>query len=249
MTKSPPKSILLIQVRATDDPMLGHELDCVRRRFGNRSLHLLHRNAVVEFADANWIDGVDGIVIGGSGDFSVHHPKSTPWVTPLRRVIERILRDNIPCFAICFGHQLLGQHLGRKVITDPNHAELGTVPVDLTDAGRASSLFRDFQPCFDVHSGHSDHVSGVPDGVDLLATNSVTSTQAFHVRGSQVYSVQFHPDMTGAEARYRYLAYREGFAERLDSSAQSKADQFLPGRDESTALLGRFFDISLGQEE
>ncbi|MBV70827.1 MAG: hypothetical protein CMH52_05705 [Myxococcales bacterium] len=249
MTDKPKQRVLLIQVRAPDDLMLDHEFACVRSRFGDRQLNLTRRNAVVDVADPRWLDDVDGVVIGGSGDFSVHHPKSQPWVTPLRAVIDGILSNDIPCFAICFGHQLLGQHLGNDVITDPNHAELGTVTVELTETGHRSALFQDFQPRFRVHSGHSDHVSGVPPGVDLLASNAATATQAFHVRGSRVYSVQFHPDMTGAEARYRYLAYRQGFAERLDPSAESKADMFLPDQDESTELLGRFFDVCLSQKE
>ncbi|MEE2756361.1 MAG: type 1 glutamine amidotransferase [Myxococcota bacterium] len=249
MTDDQEKRVLLIQVRAPDDPMLDHEVACVSMRFGDRQIELARRNALVDVANANWLDGVDGVVIGGSGDFSVHHPKSQPWVTPLRLVLDGILNNDIPCFAICFGHQLLGQHLGRPVITDPSHAELGTVHVELTEAGRRSALFSQFQGRFHVHSGHSDHVSGVPVGVDLLASNAATKTQAFHVRGTRVYSVQFHPDMTGAEARYRYLAYRQGFAKRLDPSAESKADMFLPDQDESAVLLGRFFDVCMAQQE
>ena len=243
MSSTRPPKILLVQVRAADDPMLEHERLCVQRRLGDRSFEFRYRNAVPEKAASSWLEGIDGVIIGGSGDFSVHHPKSTPWVSPLRTVLDEILRLSVPCFAICFGHQMLGLHLGEQVKTDPDHAELGTVAVDVTDDGRSSALFAGFNERLWVHSGHSDHVTQVPQGVDLLASNRATSTQAFFVRGTQTYSVQFHPDMTGAEARHRYLAYRQGFAARLDPTAESKADQFKPGLDESVSLIGRFYDI------
>lgn len=243
MSSTRPPKILLVQVRAPDDPMLEHERLCVQRRLGARHFELKYRNAVPEKAGPSWLEGIDGVIIGGSGDFSVHHPKSTPWVTPLRTMLDDILRLNVPCFAICFGHQMLGLHLGEHVKTDPDYAELGTVAVNVTDEGQKSPLFDGFNKRLWVHSGHSDHVTRVPEGVDLLASNSATHTQAFFVRGTQTFSVQFHPDMTGAEARYRYLAYRQGFAARLDPTAESKADQFKPDLDESVGLIGRFYDI------
>jgi len=235
--------ILLVQVRASDDIMLEHEVACIERKLSPRSCTLVHHNAVVTPADPAWLDGVDAMIIGGSGDFSVHHPRSLPWVTPLRHVLEEALKRNMPGFGVCFGHQVLGQHLGSQVITDPDASELGTVDVSLTDAGRASPLYAGFNDVIRVHSGHSDRVQTVPEGVELLAENGRCETQSFRVRGTQFYSVQFHPDMTGAEARYRYLAYREGFADRIDGEARKAAERFIEGDDESTELLGRFVDI------
>jgi len=182
-------------------------------------------------------------MIGGSGDFSVHHPRSQAWVTPLRGVVEEALKRSLPGFGICFGHQLLGQHLGSQVITDPESAELGTVDVQLTKTGASSPLFKHFSSSLRAHCGHSDRVDALPDGVDLLASNARCETQSFQVRGTQFYSVQFHPDMTGAEARYRYLAYRDGFAERLDGEARKAAERFIEDDDESCSLLERFVEL------
>ena len=223
--------------------MSAHELECVYRRLGDRSFELVTQNAVVTHATPTWLDGCDALVIGGSGDFSVHHPKSRPWVKPLHHVIHAALTRNLPGFAICFGHQLLGEHLGSVVRTAPEHSEMGTVDVELTPQGRADELFAHFDSTFPVHTGHSDCVTDVPDGVDCLAANARLFTQAFRVRGTRFYSVQFHPDMSGAEARARYLAYKEGFAERLDESALKFAERFKVGHDVSTQLLGRFLDL------
>ena len=223
--------------------MLEHERTCIERRLQPRSYRLTHFNAVERPADDSWLDGVDAFIIGGSGDFSVHHPRSQHWVTPLRRVINTALNRGIAGFGVCFGHQLLGVELGSQVVTSADHSELGTVVVEATEVGSADPLYADFNGSFRVHSGHSDYVIEVPEGVDLLARNARCATQAFRIRGTQVYSVQFHPDMTGAEARYRYLAYRHGFADRLDDDAMKAAEKFIPEADESTELLGRFLDL------
>ncbi len=237
------RQILLVQVRAEKDPMIGHEVECIRRRFGARSYDLHIRNAVVEPAEAGWLDGMDGLLIGGSGDFSVHHPKSQRWVPALRRVFDRALEDALPSFGICFGHQLLGRHLGGEVRTEKRTAEMGTVTVEFTDAGHASPLFSGMESPLPVHCGHSDYVVETPAGVELLATNSVCPTQAFKVVDRPFYSVQFHPDMGGEDARERYLAYREGFERKSQVDALEVAKTFRLDADESTVLLGRFLDL------
>lgn len=227
--------------------MLSHEAECVRARLGDREVTFSTRNAVPERADPSWLDGVDLLFIGGSGDFSVHHPQSAPWVTPLRDVLERALSDKLPGLAICFGHQMLGLHLGHPVATVPAHAELGTVEVKLTAEGRRCPVFGALGSRFWVHTGHSDHVTGTPDEVVLLAENAALRTQAFRVRGTPFFSTQFHPDMTGQEARDRYLSYRQHFTDGDLELALANAAKFTPGEDASCDLIGRVTDYALGR--
>jgi GMP synthase (glutamine-hydrolysing) len=237
--------LLLIQARHPDDPMMGHEVECIRDRLGSRPFNLSVRNSFTDVASTDWLDSMHGVLIGGSGEFSVHHPKSQRWVDPLRRVFEKALSADIFGLGICFGHQLLGRHMGGEVRTDADRAEMGTVEVSLTDAGSESALFRKVGSPFDVHTGHSDSVVVTPTGVRLLATNSSLETQAFHVVGSHFYSVQFHPDMTGAQARSRYLAYGKVFAEKNRVDVQREAEKFLLDRDESCEIIGNWADMIL----
>jgi len=237
------RQILLVQVRAATDPMIDHEVSCIRRRFGTRAYHLNVRNAVVDAAKPEWLNGMDGLVIGGSGDFSVHHPKSQRWVPALRSVIERALERSVPGFGICFGHQLLGRHLGSEVRTEKSTSEMGTVMVELTDSGRKSPLYAGLSSPFPVHCGHSDYVVDVPPGVELLATNDVCHTQSFKVKDRPFFSVQFHPDMSGKDARDRYLAYRKSFERKSQVDATEVAKTFRLDADQSTGLLGQFLDL------
>ena len=235
------KRILLIQIRDPKDAMIGHESDCVRRKLADLDVHFSALNAVEASIDASALDPFDGIIIGGSGDFSVHHPLSARFVTPLLNTLDVIARRKLPTFGICFGHQLIGRWLGATVQTDPERAELGTVEVTKTEEGQAHPILASLPRTFSVHSGHSDLVTELPDGCDLMLENHVTKTQSFQVRDLPIFTVQFHPDMTGGEARTRLLAYRDGFADRIQTDAEAFASRFAVDQDESAILLKMFF--------
>ena len=222
--------------------MASHELQCVSARFGERAVVLETRNAVVEEAHPAWLDGYDALVIGGSGDYSVHHPNSQAFVGPMLKVMEAALHREMPGFGLCFGHQLLGRLFGSEVVTDPDSEEVGTVSVRLSDAGRECALFEGFPDTFKVHTGHSDCVVSLPSGLDLLASNARTVCQAFQVQGARFFSTQFHPDLTGAEAQSRYLINKQNPNGEVDSLSRTKAEAYHPGEDLSTVLLGRFID-------
>ena len=230
--------VLLLQIRADGDPMVAHEAQSVRARLGERA-EVATRNALHQRAEADWVEGFDAVVIGGSGDFSVHHPASEPWVTGLRRVLDRVLERGVPTFGICFGHQLLAHHLGVKVETAEAQAELGTVPLRLTKAGAADPVFSVLGPSFEAHTGHSDHVTALPDDLELMAEGDRCAHQAFRHRTAPVFTTQFHPDLTGAEAIARYLAYRQHLTPERAAEATRR---FKAGADAATALLSAFAD-------
>jgi len=220
--------------------MRAHEVSCIQTRLKGLNVDLHTRNAVAQEAKLSWLEGMDGLLIGGSGDYSVHHPNSQRFVVPMRRLLEAALAQGLPGFGLCFGHQLLGLHLGAEVVTDPACEEVGTVSVQLTDEGRQSELFQGFSERFPVHTGHSDNVVEVPDGLDLLATNERTSCQAFQVQGARFFSTQFHPDLSGAEAQSRYLINKRNPEGLLESGAETKATAYRPGEDITNTMLARF---------
>jgi GMP synthase (glutamine-hydrolysing) len=235
--------VLLLQIRDAGDPMAEHEQRCIERRLENRSVELVCNNGLVERASAAWLDGVDALIVGGSAAYSVHHPRSAPWVDALRKLLDAALERNLPSFGICFGHQLLAYHLGAPVITDEERAEVGTIDVTLTEAGSGDPLFEDCEPILAVHTGHSDLVAAIPHAVDLLGASDTVETQIFRVRGACFYSTQFHPDLTGAEAIARYTAYKQSMSEALSPEVAHAVSRFRPGSDAAALLLGRFLDL------
>lgn len=239
------RTLLLIQIRAADDDMADHELECIARRVLRHRVRVVRHIALAEPAQLSWLDGVAGFVIGGSGSYSVHDPRSASWVEPLRHLLDAGLERRIPGFGICFGHQLLGLHLGSPVVTDAAHAEFGTLDLELTDAGHTDPVFAALPARFRAQTGHSDSVVGVPHGVTLLATSSQLNTQAFKVNDAPMWSAQFHPDLTASEARDRYLAYQRSLPKTNEAASLQAAKRFRLGADDATGLLARFLDTAI----
>jgi GMP synthase (glutamine-hydrolysing) len=187
---------------------------------------------------ADWFDSADGchaFVMGGSGSVSVHDEVVDTWRSASSRFFERSLTDDFPGFCICFGHQLLAQHLGAEVVRDADRREAGTVYIEVVGE---DPLFDERAPRFSAHQGHSDHVVAAPDGTTLLARNESSPVQALRVDGTNTYSTQFHPDFLATEARQRYA---EIFGTGDDS--QVAMAKFDPERDEDTmTLLSQWWD-------
>lgn len=223
--------------------MAVHEIACIRRRLDRHHEQLVIKNALESTPRAEWLDGARGVIFGGSGDFSVHHVGNRHWVRPLQRLIDVTLARGLPGFGICFGHQLLGEVLGARVVTCRQRSEIGTVRVRLTADGQRDPLFTDLGEHFPVHTGHTDCVTTIPRGVTLLAESEALVTQAFRATFAPFWSTQFHPDLTGAEARQRYLAYRDVLTSAADAAeAERLALRFTPGEDAAASLLRQFCD-------
>jgi GMP synthase (glutamine-hydrolysing) len=91
---------------------------------------------------------------------------------------------------ICLGAQLLARGLGARVERG-RRAELGLLPIALTDAGRAEPLFADLDGARVLHWHHDSFA--LPAGAVLLASSAAYANQAFRV-GARSFGVQFHPE-------------------------------------------------------
>lgn len=238
-------SILLMQARIPDDPMAIHERDCIARKLGP-ACQLQTVCAFDRYDAEALLAGCDGVIYGGSGDFSVHHAANRAWVAPLSAMLERIVEGQRPAMLICFGHQLLGALLGQPVHTSPDQTEIGTITLRAEEpSADADPLFSWLGAQYRVHTGHTDAVEAIPAGVHLLARSEILTTQAFRVVDRSIWSTQFHPDLTGEEARARFLAYADSLSGPDKTLANAKAGRFMIGADESCGLLPRFAEVVL----
>ena len=231
---------LLLQARRADDLMAQHEIACIAAKLSIAPGDLRVHNALGSAPPASLLHTADALIIGGSGDYSVHHVAGQRWVAPCRDFIHETLERRVPGFGICFGHQLLGQVLGGTVITDPERTEIGTIALETTDAGSDDPVFGQLPRRFTAQTGHSDRVVSVPERAELMIRGDLVETQAFRVRGTEFFSTQFHPDLTGAQARERYMAYRDKLEGPAAREAETQASRFHMGPDEGSQLLSHF---------
>ncbi len=112
-----------------------------------------------------------------------------------------------PIFGICFGHQLLAEALGGRVVKNPRGREIGTVKVTLDDGAQRDVLFGDMPRSFHANATHVDTVEKLPAMAERLAVTALDDNAAFRVR--RAYGVQFHPEIDGQLMRGYLHARRE----------------------------------------
>jgi GMP synthase (glutamine-hydrolysing) len=78
---------------------------------------------------------------------------------------------------------------------NPLGREMGTVQVQLSEAGRDDPLFSGLPMTLEVQSTHFDVLVEEPRGSVRLAANENTNLQAFAF-GKCVRTVQFHPELS-----------------------------------------------------
>ena len=117
-----------------------------------------------------------------------------------------------PVLGVCFGHQLLARASGGDVVQNPRGREIGTVRVQLTDAGRKDLLFAwAGDPEIEVQATHVDAVDPLPAAATVLASNENTAVQAYRL-SETVAGVQFHPELWAAAMRDLILSRRDKLA-------------------------------------
>jgi|GEM_PF-7075459 len=241
------KHILIIQFR-TDASYL-HERMCLYKSLLSDVVRLTMVSALDN--DIDWkhpvklLRGVDGVVLGGSGEF--HFPGHTDGerqkfhdcaVANTKMLVQYLIDYDIPTIGICFGHQMLGYVLETQTIRDPHQAKkAGSYQIRLTEEGKQDRLFSGLPETFMVQYAHQDSLEGLPKGCVLLAHNGNRCRTSAFRHGKNVYGFQFHPEFVDEKDFFFRLKISD--AEYSGNTTQVCATR------EATTLLKRFVrDIS-----
>jgi GMP synthase (glutamine-hydrolysing) len=169
-----------------------------------------------------------GIIVTGS-PLSV--TEKAPWMLRLGDDLLRIGARGVPVLGVCFGHQLLARAAGGEVVLNPRGREIGTVRMQLTEAGQRDPLFAwAGQNDIEVQATHLDAVDPLPRGATLLASNENSAAQAFRL-SETVAGVQFHPELWPEAMRDLIESRKDKLAEEgLDAQElQSKVREVRAG--------------------
>ena len=140
--------------------------------------------------------GFDAIVAMG-GPMSVNDEEDLPWLVDEKRAIGDAVRAGKPYWGVCLGVQLLAWSLGARVYAG-SEPEVGLLPVDVTDEGRADPIFGGLESGLTTLQWHGDTFD-LPDGAVRLASSPAYENQAF--RFGRAYGVQFHLEVSAEMAR------------------------------------------------
>lgn len=135
--------------------------------------------------------GAAGVILSG-GPASVTH-EDTP------RAPAIVFEMGLPVLGICYGQQTMVAQLGGTV-TSSDHQEFGRAFISVK---KDCALFRgvwEQGTNEQVWMSHGDHVDGLPDGFEVVATSDGAPFAAIANEDKCFYGVQFHPEVVHTPA-------------------------------------------------
>ncbi|TMV85558.1 type 1 glutamine amidotransferase [Thioclava sp. BHET1] len=146
------------------------------RGFDFRTWQVVH----MEFPDS--VHAADGWLLTGSrhGAYEDH-----PFIKPLEGFIRDAYAAEVPMVGICFGHQIIAQALGGKVVKFPGGWNIGAQQYDFE--GTPITL----------NAWHQDQVVELPPDARVVGS-APTCENAALVYGKRAYTVQAHPEFRDA---------------------------------------------------
>lgn len=137
----------------------------------------------------NNINDYDGYIISGS--HSCYKDKDD-WITDLKEIVKQIYEENIPCLAVCFGHQVVAYMFGGTTVRNLASEE-GFQDVSTVLEGPQIKIFSNLPNPVKVYQSHNDAVLKAPLGSTQVIYNK-KCVQYFQF--GSIYSIQSHPEIT-----------------------------------------------------
>ena len=111
----------------------------------------------------------------------------------LNELIGQIVKEGIPLFGVCLGHQALGEYFGATLMQmpAPKHGKISTV------SHCGDRLFSGIEKEFSVGRYHSLYLdaASMPECLSITASSSVDNiVMAIRHKSYPAMSVQFHPE-------------------------------------------------------
>jgi GMP synthase (glutamine-hydrolysing) len=132
-----------------------------------------------------------GLIVMG-GPMGAYEEDAHPWLVEEKHAIRDAAQAGHPVWGVCLGAQLLAGALGARVYPG-DEAEVGLLPVELTEAAASDDVFSVAPRSFPTLQWHGDTFE-LPEGATLLASSPAYTSQAFVYK--RAYGLQFHLEVT-----------------------------------------------------
>jgi GMP synthase (glutamine-hydrolysing) len=231
---------LLLQTRNSGDPMAAQEVRLFARMLDCDTSAIEVFDLLSAAPAVEKLQRPDMLLLGGSGHYSA--ASEGEWLERALDCMREIHRLAKPTFASCWGFQAMARAMGGKCVNDLPNAEVGTIELKLTEAGRADPLFGQLPPVFSGQAGHEDHVVELPADAVLLASSDRVCEQAFRFAGLPIYCTQFHPELDRAALMERVMAYPE-YVARIARVSYDEFVASLRETPEANLLMRRFIEL------
>jgi GMP synthase-like glutamine amidotransferase len=218
-------------------PRFGRYPDMMRRMLGAEHAY---QTFDVAAAAPPAVEACEAYVITGS---SAAVYENHAWIAPMESFL-RAARGRVPLIGICFGHQLMAQTFGGRVIKSPKGWGIGLATYRFVER----QPWMDAGEAFAIPASHQDQVVDPPPGASVTAASDFTPFAGL-AYGDDAVSFQGHPEFEPAfaqaliEAR-RGSVYADDVADRAIASLTAPNDGarvgdwlrgYLAGRDPELA--------------
>jgi GMP synthase-like glutamine amidotransferase len=140
--------------------------------------------------------GYDAVFAFG-GSMNTHEVDQHPWLRDEKDVLRELVERKAPLLGVCLGAQMLAAALGGRV---PKAAEpeIGWHRAEVLPAGGDDPLIGPLAPAFDAFEWHLYEIVLPPGTVELA--RSALCVQAYRVASAPAWGIQFHAEVTEADA-------------------------------------------------
>ncbi|NKC01131.1 MAG: GMP synthase [Pseudomonadales bacterium] len=144
-----------------------------------------------------------------------------PWIQDLVDFLRTVLEARKKILGICFGHQLMAHFFGGEV----GPAAAGwAVGVHGSAVNGQRGWMTEAEKGVRLLSSHKDQVKRLPDGAGVYATNDFCPIAGFTM-GSQVWTIQGHPEFASEYSRALMTFRREILGEQVYADGISSLTQ------------------------
>ena len=225
-------------------PLHGSYAGLFERFLGQQGLQS-QAFAVVDGVFPTSVTQADGWLITGSrhGAYEDH-----PMIAPLEAFIRESYAQAVPLVGICFGHQIMAQALGGRVVQHPDGWCIGLQSYQEMDPERDPEDEQGQQeaPGLALNAFHQDQVVALPPDAEILATSPSCRIAALSY-GKRALSYQAHPefstqylrDLIHARAALLPDAQREAALKQLAQAPPEAPDAELIGERIATFFRAR----------
>ena len=161
-----------------------------------------------------------------------------PWMLKLEQLIQDAVKAKVPVVGICFGHQIMAEALGGKVVKSDKGWGLGLHDYEVT---QAPDWMESAPRKVTIPAVHQDQVVVKPPGAEVIASSDFC-TYAALAYDDVGLSFQGHPEFSEAyqrdllDVRFKGLAPDDVIAAAKESFSARQSDSGKTAR-----WIGQFF--------